>query len=534
MFKKIIIYVFTLIFVLSALQITFSAASSVTVPGGTVTSYEELFYALGGSDTSAIKRNDKGDIVAILIFENIELSSPIKITSGEYVIYGAGSTVTASFSDKSFIEISGEETYVIIGNPDGSTTIDTTFDCKEASRGASIITVESGSVLGIYSGTVIKDVICTSSGGAITNKGELLMYGGTMQKCRAVISGGAVYNEGEVVFASGSITECSSDIGGAVYNSGKAIFIGVEIKSCVADKGGAVYNSSEAKFASSVINECKARMGGAIYNDKTCEVLGGNISLCTADENGGAIYNASDLTLSAGTIQNSSAINGGNVYNNGTLTFDNNISITTGKAVRGGNIYNDNLGSITSNGGSVTLGKADFGGGVFNLGEILLQGGNYHANNATVAGKGFLNHGSVSMTKNGYIDPNNDFFVVLSEDNSHALIVLEGWEYNKQIVKLSCGIVSNGAYEYMEKVGDTLLVLNDKSVIVKDRFALFNEQGLLLSQNGKLIKNPNDNSVLFFVIGAVIVFAVLVTLIVCTVRFFDKRRKTNMSEDDYF
>lgn len=535
MLRRILISIFVVLFIISALPMAFSAASSVSVPGGNVTSYDELFEALGGEATAVLKKNDKGETTAVQIFENIELSSPVRIASGEYVIYGAGATVTASYKDESFFEVSGENTILVIGNPEGSTTIDTTFNGNEISRSGSVLTVDAKAKLVVYSGTVFKNIVTTASGGAVSNKGELILYGGKFEKCRAVVSGGAVYNEGEAVFAAGTMVECSSDIGGAVYNCGKATFIGTEMKTCMADKGGAIYNASELKYASSTISESKARLGGAIYNEKNCELLGGSISNCSSENGeGGAIYNVSELVLTAGSLNGNISKKGGNIYNNGILEMNKNIAISSGKAENGGNIYNDTLGKINSKGGSVTLGKAEFGAGVFNLGEMILEGGNYHSNRANVAGSGILNHGAVSMLKNGYVDPDNDFFVVLSEDNAHALKVLAGWEYNKQIVKLSCGIVTNAGYEYKESVGDTLIINEDDSVVIKDRFDLYNKNGFVLSDNGKIAKAPGDFTEVFYIVGAVVAFAVVVAAIVITVRFFDKKKSSANGADDYF
>lgn len=535
MFRKILISIFAALFVISVLPISLSAASVVSVPGGVVTSYDELYTAIGGEATSVIKKNDKGETVAIQIFENIELAAPVKIISGEYVIYGAGATVTASYKDGSFFEVSGENTILVIGNPEGSTTIDTTFNGNEISRSGSVLTVDAKAKLVVYSGTVFKNIVTTASGGAVSNKGELILYGGKFEKCRAVVSGGAVYNEGEAAFAAGSMVECSSDLGGAIYNGGKATFIGTEIETCMADKGGAIYNASEVKFVSSTVSECKARLGGAIYNEKNCELLGGSISNCSSENGeGGAIYNVSELVLTAGSLNGNISKKGGNIYNNGILEMNKNIAISSGKAENGGNIYNDTLGKINSKGGSVTLGKADFGGGVFNLGEMALEGANYHSNRANIAGNGILNHGIVNMTKNGYVDPDNDFFVVLSEDNAHALKVLAGWEYDKQIVKLSCGVATETGYEYKESVGDTLIINQDDTVVIKDRFALYNKNGLILNENGRLAKAPGNYTEVFYIIGAVAAFAAVVAAIVITVRFFDKKKSSANGADDYF
>jgi hypothetical protein len=289
------------------------------------------------------------------------------------------------------------------------------------------------------------------------------------------------------------------------------------------------------KYASSTVNGCKARLGGAIYNDKVCELLGGNISSCTAENgDGGAIYNASELTLSSGTLESNTANNGGSVFNKATLTLNTGIHMSVGNAEKGGHIYNDTTGVIISNGGSVSLGKSGYGGAIYNLGQINLEGGNFHSNRASVAGSGILNHGKVTMTNNGYIDPDNDFFVVLSEDNAHALVVLDGWKYNKQVVMISCGVANEDGYEYKQSVGDTLLVIEDSTVIVDERFDFYNGKGLTISQNGKLVKVPGNYKFVIYIIVAVAAFAAVVAAIVFTVRFFDKKKSSTVSADDYF
>ena len=347
------------------------------------------------------------------------------------------------------------------------------------------------------------------------------------------MSGGAIYSKGEIILSAGSVDSCSSGLGGAFYNEGKATLLGMTFNGCIADKGGAIYNSSELKYVSSSVTASKAKQGAGLYNDGDCEFLGGSISGCIAENGeGGAVYNADTLTLTAGTFDGNSALHGGNIYNNAEMTTESDCYISEGKAESGGNIFNSGLGHLLLNGGSITLGKATYGGGLFNLGSIDLKGSNIHSNRADV-GKGILNHGSVVMTKNGYVDPSNDFFTVLSEDNSHALVIDEGWVYDRQIIKLSCGVALDDGYVYEEKVGN-VLVVTECDYKITERFELFNKNGLALSGDGTIVKAALDLTVLWYVLGAIVAFAAVVTAIVIPVRYLDKKKASTVSADDYF
>lgn len=515
-----------------ALTLTLCAsAAPASAPGGEVTSYEGLVTALGGEDNVSLVKNGDGEVDHLIVYNDILLSAPVRITSGEYVIYGAGATFTCSFKEGSFFEISGDKTSLTVGNTAGSKSEDTFFDGKNESRNGSFFKVGEGAALAVYPGTVMKDTVTTVSGGAIFNEGSLVIYGGKYTGCRAVVSGGVIYNEGEVVLTSGSISSCSSGLGGGLYNGGKATLVGMTISECIADKGGAIYNASEMKFASAAVTSSKAKEGAGLYNEGECEFLGGSIKECLAENGtGGAVHNNGKLILTAGTFDENKALEGGNVYNAKEMTIDTNMSLFSGKAETGGNIYNS--GDALFKGGAVSLGKATYGAGVFNLGKLDLQGCNIHSNKATVGG-GILNHGSVVMTKNGYIDPSNDFFTVLDEDNSHALVIGEGWVYDRQIIKLSCGIAVDDGYEYKESVGD-VLILTEYEYDINDRFALFNKNGLALSKDGTLVKAAPDLSVLLYVLGGIAAFAAVVTAIVLPVRYFDKKKAPTVSADDYF
>ena len=531
MLKKLSILVAVTITML-ALSVCVSAAP-VTAPGGEVGSYAELITALGGDKHVSLKTLPDGKTECVVIYDDIELSSPVRITSGSYVIYGAGATVTCSFESGSFFEVTGKDTSLIIGNPEGSKSTDTVFNGKNESRSGSFVLVGEGASLAVYPGTVMKDTVTTASGGAIHNEGSLVVYGGEFSGCRAVTSGGAFYNDGDMVLSSGKVMSCSSGLGGGLYNNKKATLIGISFSECVSDKGGAVYNCAEMKFASSSVTSSKAGQGAGVYNSGECEFLGGSITGCVAENgDGGAVYNCGTLTLTAGYLDGNSARYGGNVYNEAEMTTENNATLSGGKAETGGNIYNAVNGHTVFNGGSISLGKATYGGGVFNVGSIDLQGSNIMSNKADVGG-GFFNGGRVVMTKNGYVDPTNDFFVLLSEDNSHALHIGEGWVYDRQIIKLSCGVAVDDGYVYKESVGDVLIV-TDNEYYVGERFETYHKNGLAISDDGTLVKAAPDLSLLWYILGGIVAFAAVVTAIVIPVRYFDKKKTSTVSADDYF
>lgn len=529
MFKKILISLLILFSVFFYLIPTVSAAQeTVYADGGTVKNYEELFNALGGESAVSIKydKNDSSVITHIQIYKDIILKNPLIVTGGEYVIYGSGSRVTFGFEKGDLITVSGENTKLKLGNPNGGDKDDTVFTANNSNRNGSFLHVENGASAEIFYGTVFKDILNSSSGGAIVNDGKLTLYDCDISNCRSVGSGGAIYNRSELIVAKAAIKNCSSDLGGAVFSEGDATFISLEISECNALKGGAIYNSGSIKFGSSSVNSCSASEGGGVYNNGSFEMIGGSISGCESEGGtGGGIYNTKTLKLSSGNVDGNSAENGGNIYNGGTLELENRINVNEGKAgLSGGNIYNTASGQINLTGGNITLGTAENGGGIYNLGEIIISGGNISANKADV-GSGILNHGKARLSKSGYVDPKNDFFAVLSEENIHALYINSDWIYDRQVIALSCGRYDNGSYSYDNAVG-SVVVINNSDADISKRFSVYKNESLIINQKGIISKaQAKVSKTVIYIAVIAVAFVLTVTVMVTVIRFIDRRKE---------
>ncbi len=522
MLKKILCAVlFTALIFCSLLIASHGASTSVKAPGGSVNNYDELIVALGGDGLSL--QDDR-----LIIVKDIILENPVVIESGSYTLVGEGAAVSAGFETGDMFVVKGENTVLNLGDKNQTEeNNDLIFDGRsdKMTRNGSIFRIENGAILQLYSSVILSNSVTSASGGAIYNDGKFIMYGGQILNCKAAISGGAVYNSSDSIFASGTIDKCSANDGGIVYNEGKASFAGTELSGGFALNGGAIYNASEAQFLSSVITECNASKGGAIYNEKTLTVSGGSISGCGGDTClGGGVYNAGTFNVSGSALRENNAENGGNIYNTGKVTAKDSAYISGGKALKcGGNIYNDKNAVIDFTSGSITLGRAKYGGGIYNLGKVDLSGGGVNANVAEV-GEGILNHGVLNLSKYGYCGDNDDIFVVLTDDG-HAVHVSSDWSFDRNAVRISCGIYENDVYSYRYKEKDKLLDL-ESEIDVSKRFTLFKKGlGLVISDNGTLKKAPAVSSeIIVFVLIAVVSFAAVVSAMVFVIRYFDKKK----------
>jgi hypothetical protein len=307
---------------------------------------------------------------------------------------------------------------------------------------------------------------------------------------------------------------------------GKSTVVGTSLKACRSTNGGAIYNTGDMQFMSATVTECTATKGGAIYNSGSLNIKGGAINKNKAENgDGGGIYNVSELELSGSVLTENSAQNGGNIYNAGNATTKESFMLYSGSASQsGGNIYNSELGIFTQNSGSVTLGRAIYGGGVFNLGTYNLNGGGIYANLADVA-QGLLNHGKVVLSGMGYCEKGDDLFVVLTPDNKHSILVSENWEYSKKPVSVSCGKYEGGKYSYSHSVGDKLLDVKGK-INVEKRFILHvKDIGLVIRNNGTLKTAPTPISkTLVTVICVILAYPLVTAAIVFAIRYFDKKK----------
>ncbi len=524
MSKKVLSLIISALFVLSIIPFGAAAAEGdrANAPGGTVTSYEELVVALGGDGVNY------GD-GKITVVNDVILAAPIVITEGNYMIVGEGAVIKADFRDGEIFVVEGEKTSLTLGDPDETqNNNDLVFDGEgsKVARNGSYFRVGKGAMLEIYNSVLIKNSATSLSGGAVYNEGELMMYGGEMNTCRASAMGGAVYNKGTAVFASGKLVDCSANTGGTVYNEGKATFSGAEVTGGRATHGGAVYNASDLQLLSSVIKDCQASRGAAICNSGKTVIKGGAITENKSPTgDGGGVYNTGVLELSGNAVYGNEAENGGNIYNSGRFTAGESFTLSDGKATnKGGNVYNGLSGTCTFNSGSVISGSAKYGGGLYNVGTFNFAGSGFYNNSADV-GEGVLNYGKLTLSKTAHCIDNDDIFVVITPDNAHAIKVDASWEYSARPVYVSSGVCIDGVFTYKYSKDDKLLdIAGDKSAAA--RFELFDKNtGLVLSSDGTLVKAPKEApKVLIAVIIIVIAFAATVAVMVYTIRSSNRRR----------
>ncbi len=496
-----------------------ASALKTNAPGGNVTTPEELVSALGGSGATY----DNG---VITLVRDVVLASSIRITSGSYIIIGEGASIKGGFDGDVFV-ISGEGTALTLGDQTAiENKSDLILDGINTVRNGSIFKVEQGARLEMHTSVIIKNAATSRSGAAIYNEGEFTLYGGEIENCRASSSGGAIYNAGTLTLAAGYIRNCSANDGGAVFNELKATVAATSIMGCKASSGGAVYNMGEIKFLSATIEECSANKGGALYNGGKAVISGGTINKNKSENGeGGGIYNVSELELSGSVLRENSAKNGGNLYNCANTVTGSNFLMTSGTAAeKGGNIYNDALGVFTLNSGGISLGNAIYGGGVYNLGTYNMYAGGVYANMAKV-GQGVLNHGKLVLSNMSYCEKGDDIFVVLTDDNKHAILVAENWIYKSKPVSVSCGTFDNGVYIYSHSTGDKILDIKGE-VNVSKRFMLHvSDTGFVISNNGTLEEAPATVSkTLTTVICVAFAYPLVTAAIVFIIRYFDKKK----------
>ncbi len=531
MFKRSLLIVFVLSALIAALCLTVHSEEAVKAPGGEVSSTDGLFAALGG-EASAVKKDG-----AILLLSDIVLEKPITLLKGEYKLLGGGCTVSAEFTDSSFITVGDgtSETVLTIGDEkDKKADENIIFDANGDEIKGSFISVSEKSELAVYAGTLFQNAASSLHGAAISNSGAFTFYGGSVTDLICDGAGGAFYNLGTMMLAGGDISNCKADFGGAIYNEGELYLIGTELIGCDAEKGGAVYNMGKLSLVSSPIYKCSANVGGALYiaEDADAELIGGSITDSSASVNGGGVYNCGKMTIgsekngdSIGTsFEKNKAPYGGNIFNESAELTIYGGSVYSGTADKnGGNILNADTGRTVIKGGSVSDGKAQYGGGIFNLGELVISGGGFFTNKAEV-GSAILNDGKLIFNEFPYISDKNDVFITVKPSSASAAII-ESEMKAECVALLTPGINDGGEYTVKYNDGDVLIV-GDYAETSYERFKISSDDGddWLLSSEGALKRKlPIYYSPIFYIL-LVAAFAVTVTLMVAFMLLVDKHR----------
>ena len=146
-------------------------------------------------------------------------------------------------------------------------------------------------------------------------------------------------------------------------------------------------------------NESKYYSGGGFYISGTAE-LTATIEQNKVEDDGGGIYIASNgvVTITNSDIYTNTATNGGGVYNAGQLTLNGGKVMSNTASANGGGVWNS--GQLTIN-TEVRANKAmTDGGGIWNNGVLSIIGNAVHSNQAQNGG-GVFNSGSAMITNAG-------------------------------------------------------------------------------------------------------------------------------------
>ena len=236
----------------------------------------------------------------------------------------------------------------------------------------------SGGTIYVYGGPV--------AGATETTKSDITITDTTFEDNYSGYSGGAISNRISGSYDDSKITITGSTFegnyanaqdgyagGGAIENRGTIVVSGSEFNdNSAAKEGGAIINWGATEITGSTFDGNEAESGGAIYNyTQNLTIQDSTFTNNTATKNGGALYNASgavaaltDVTVNEGTgagqnsIYNAGTIN--TAIDDGVNTFNSDIISENGTLNLGGtnNVGGDisGTGTVTNNGTSVFAG----------------------------------------------------------------------------------------------------------------------------------------------------------------------------------
>lgn len=140
-----------------------------------------------------------------------------------------------------------------------------------------ILNVESGATLTVYSKTVLKNNKTTKNGGAILNSGTTALEGAVLE-ANSAEKGGAIYNTGSLTLKNSEIQKNTSDLGGGIYTEKDIAVAGLvkvinNTKASDAKAPNNVYLSKESKLKQLVVNNGKEDTVDSISKDSKISVL---------------------------------------------------------------------------------------------------------------------------------------------------------------------------------------------------------------------------------------------------------------------
>lgn len=263
-----------------------------------------------------------------------------------------------------------------------------------SANGGAAIHVAPGHNFLMYGGQIIGGE-ATVNGGAVSTRGLVEIYGGT-------ITGGKAVNGGNVAVITSSGARGLLRVYGGTIENGTATAAGGNIAVIGAAYSDTNTKQGEAYIYGGTVTGGTAPSGGnlAVLGAKA-EISGGTITSGTATSDGGNIlvegaYNATysktlnaTLTMTDGTVTGGTAVNAGNISVRGAYTEK-----TDAGTVK------SNSATVTVSGGTITAGNAtgSYGGNAqVGSGAVLnLNGG--AVTNGTTAGHG----GNISVNKHSF------------------------------------------------------------------------------------------------------------------------------------
>lgn len=195
--------------------------------------------------------------------------------------------------------------------------------------------------------------------------------------------------------------------GAGIYNSGSALTLSKStLTNNVAQQGGAILNAgsilvTDSTFSNNLVKQfvstnANTRLGGAIYNITGAALTVGNSTFDTnsSSQVGGAIYNnAGSMLVSGGTFSNNSALQGGALYNASSNVANFSLPLV--------NVVNSKFNSNIAQ---------QYGAGIYNAGNMLINGGTFDSNKASISGGGVYNTKSLAALNSGVLEARNSTF----------------------------------------------------------------------------------------------------------------------------
>jgi hypothetical protein len=318
--------------------------------------------------------------------------------------------------------------------------VDSTISGNKANNGGGIYNTNS---LTLTRSIISSNTAASTYGGGISNYGTANVVDSIITGNTAVSSGGGIYNQKSLKLSGGSVDHNAAKNGGGIYNYGSLDMSTPMSYNTASYKGGGIYNDGIFNHTSgSVDHNTATYAGGGIYNYGTTTYTGGDIYNNTAKRGGGGIANmgkvtnTKTLTVTGVSIYNNKALGdgttdggkGGGIWSDDSYATVKDCKIFGNTAIFGGGIYDDgnlnlNGGSVdhntasklgggiyhgmsdsipnavmTINGTSISYNTAGYGGGICSDSTLVMNGGSVDHNKATSTdGGGIWSYRSLSL-----------------------------------------------------------------------------------------------------------------------------------------